>query len=129
MKRTCMFPKFDFVFALGGTWDTSQPTSVAVGSSTTPVTRMLPTGSKLWCACGNTVKILNVQTLVLENSFVVNNDSSKTINAMVFSGHGIWLSLQNSAIVKCIHSISYEFLCDVNVAPAVTKMLTCKYTE
>lgn len=91
-----------------------------------PISKMLPNGDKLWCGCGNTIKVFNTQTLVTENSFVVNNDANKSINCIVIAGNGVWLSLQNSAIVKCFHALSFGFLCEVNVAPAVTKMLTSK---
>lgn len=91
-----------------------------------PVSKMLPNSGKLWCGCGNTIKVFNTHTLATENTFSVNNDSNKHITSMVLSGNGVWLSLQNSAIVKCFHASSFENLCEVNVAPAVTKMLTSK---
>jgi len=47
---------------------------------------------------------------------------------MALSGLGVWISLQNSAVIRLFHAMSYEPLCDVNVAPAVTKMLASKYT-
>lgn len=46
---------------------------------------------------------------------------------MVVSGMGVWLSLQNSAVLRLIHSVTYEILAEVNTAPAVTKMLSSKY--
>lgn len=92
-----------------------------------PVSKMLLNGEKLWCGCGNLIKVFNVRSLVTENSFVVNNDCNKHITSIVLFGNGVWLSLQNSAIVKCFHASSFENLCEINVAPAVTKMLTSKY--
>lgn len=109
---------------LAGGWNINSPLVVSVGSTTMPISKMLPNGAKLWCGCGNTIKVFNTQTIVTENSFTVNNDSNKHITSMVLSGNGVWLSLQNSAIVICFHAISFEHLCEVNVAPAVTKMLT-----
>lgn len=100
--------------------------TVSVGSSTMPVSKMLPNNEKLWCGCGNVIKVFNTNSLVTENSFVVNNDSNKHITSIVLYGNGVWLSLQNSAIVKCYHASSFENLCEVNVASAVTKMLTSK---
>lgn len=88
---------------------------------------MIPDLGKLWCGCGNTIKVFNTETLVIENSLTVNNDANKPITSIVLSGNAVWLSLQNSAIVKCFHTISFELLCEVNVAPAVTKMLTSEY--
>lgn len=111
---------------IGGAWNTNGPTIVTVGSSSMPVSKMLPNGDKLWCGCGNVIKVFNIRSLVTETSFVVNNDSNKHITSIVLFGNGVWLSLQNSAIVKCFHASSFEHLCEINVAPAVTKMLTSK---
>lgn len=47
---------------------------------------------------------------------------------MAVSGYSVWISLQNSAVIKLFHSVTRENLCDVNVAPAVTKMLAGKLT-
>lgn len=45
---------------------------------------------------------------------------------MVVSAMGIWLSLQNSAVLRLVHSLTHEILAEVNTAPAVTKMLSSK---
>jgi hypothetical protein len=116
--------RFEDFFFLAGGWNVSSPTTVTVGSTCMPVSKMLPNAGKLWCGCGNTIKVFNTQTLVTENNFTVNNDSNKPVSCMVLFGNGLWLSLQNSAIVKCFHTLNFELLCEVNVAPAVTKMLT-----
>lgn len=89
-----------------------------------PVSKMLPNAGKLWCGCGSTIKVFNTQTLRTEKYFMVNNDCNKPVSYIILFGNGVWLSLQNSAIVKCFHSLTFEPLCEVNVAPAVTKMLT-----
>lgn len=89
-----------------------------------PVNKMLPNNGKLWCSCCITIKIFNIQSLTVEHTFQVNGDQNKPISCMVISGLGVWLSLQNSAVIKCFHSVTYEPLCEINVAPSVTKMLT-----
>ncbi|KAF5303219.1 hypothetical protein FQR65_LT08299 [Abscondita terminalis] len=109
---------------VSGNWNTNSPTTVAVGSSSMPVSKMLPSAGKLWCSCGNTVKVLNTETLVTDNCVTVNNDAHKPITCIMLSGNGLWLALQTSAIIKCFHATSFELLCEVNIAPAVTKMLT-----
>jgi hypothetical protein len=119
--------RFEDFFFLAGGWNVSSPTTVTVGSTCMPVSKMLPNAGKLWCGCGNTIKVFNTQTLVTENNFTVNNDSNKPVSCMVLFGNGLWLSLQNSAIVKCFHTLNFELLCEVNVAPAVTKMLTSEF--
>lgn len=88
---------------------------------------MVPNNEKIWCGSGNSIKIFDAQTLTIENSFTVNNDNNKSITSLVIVGNGLWLSLQNSAILKCYHVVSFELLYEINVAPAVTKMLTSKY--
>lgn len=112
---------------VGGMWNINTPVTVQVGTGAMPVSKMLPNGDKLWCGTGNTIKIFNIHTLETEHSFVVNNESNKPITCIVLSGNGVWISLQNSAIIKCFHVLNFECLCEVNVAPAVTKMLTSNH--
>ncbi|KAG5892280.1 hypothetical protein JTB14_036246 [Gonioctena quinquepunctata] len=107
-----------------GSWNISSPTVCSVGSLSSPVSKLVPNLGKLWCGCGSSVKIFNTQTLATENSFIVNNDNNKSITCIVLCGNGVWLSMQNSAIIKCYHSVTFELLCEINVAPSVTKMLT-----
>ena len=45
------------------------------------------------------------------------------MTCFVVSGLAVWLSVQNSAVLKLYHASTFEHLGDVNVAPAVTKML------
>ncbi|GLV39352.1 uncharacterized protein CBL_13229 [Carabus blaptoides fortunei] len=107
-----------------GGWNTSSPLCVNVSTSMMPVSKMLPNSGKLWCSCNNSIKIFNIHTLTVDHTLQTNGDQNKSITCMVISGLGVWLSLHNSAVIKCFHSLTYEFLCEVNMAPAVTKMLT-----
>ncbi|XP_058793844.1 uncharacterized protein LOC131665757 isoform X2 [Phymastichus coffea] len=108
---------------LGG-WNTSDPTTLSVGTVASPVTKMLPVSGKLWCASHNSVKILNPYSLVIEHTFGVSSDNNRPISCMASSGgFGVWISLYNSAILKLFHAGSFECLADVNIAPAVTNML------
>ncbi|XP_050441671.1 rho guanine nucleotide exchange factor 17 [Adelges cooleyi] len=107
-----------------GSWNTSDPVTINVGSAAMPVSKMLPVGDKLWCLCHNTVKILDTITLQFQHTFVIGGDSNRSLTNMVVSGMGVWLSLQNSAVLRLVHSITYEVLAEVNTAPAVTKMLS-----
>ncbi|XP_029040416.2 rho guanine nucleotide exchange factor osg-1 isoform X6 [Osmia bicornis bicornis] len=109
---------------LGG-WNTPDPTTVSIGTAASPVTKMLPVSGKLWCSCHNSVKILNTHSLDIEHTFAVSNDTSLSVSCMASSGGlGVWISLHNSAVLRLFHSGSYECLTDINIAPAVTKMLT-----
>lgn len=104
-------------------WNTNEPVTVTVGSASAPISRMLAVHGRLWCGCQCTVKVINTSTLNVEHSLVVHSDSSRPIQCIVTSGLGVWISIQNSSVVKLYHATSYEFLLDVNVSPAVTKML------
>ncbi|XP_024886291.1 uncharacterized protein LOC112463866 isoform X1 [Temnothorax curvispinosus] len=105
-------------------WNTPDPTTVSVGTVASPVTKMLSVSGKLWCGCHNSVKVLNTHTLDIEHTFAVSSDPSRAVSCMANSGGlGVWISLHNSAVLRLFHSGTYECLTDINIAPAVTKML------
>ncbi|KAJ8678665.1 hypothetical protein QAD02_014452, partial [Eretmocerus hayati] len=107
-----------------GGWNTTDPTTLSMGTVASPVTKMLSVSGKLWCASHNTIKILNTYTLEIEHTFSLTNDNNRPISCMANSGGlGVWISLHNSAILKLYHASSFECLADVNIAPAVTNML------
>ncbi|XP_014488562.1 PREDICTED: rho guanine nucleotide exchange factor 17 isoform X2 [Dinoponera quadriceps] len=107
-----------------GGWNTPDPTTVSVGTAASPVTKMLSVSGKIWCGCHNSVKVLNIHSLDIEHMFAVSSDTSRAVSCMANSGgSGVWISLHNSAVLRLFHSGSYECLADINIAPAVTKML------
>lgn len=53
---------------LDGSWNTSDPVTINVGSAAVPVSKMLSVGDKLWCSCHNTVKIFDTNTLQFQVS-------------------------------------------------------------
>ncbi|XP_076321010.1 uncharacterized protein LOC143230770 [Tachypleus tridentatus] len=106
-----------------GGWNTAEVQRVQAGSVSAPVSRMLAIAGKLWCGCQNCVKILNTNTLEEEHCFQVSSDTSRAVLCLVTSGLGVWVAIQHSAVLRLFHATSYENLLDVNVAPAVTKML------
>ncbi|XP_046669162.1 rho guanine nucleotide exchange factor 17-like isoform X2 [Homalodisca vitripennis] len=106
-----------------GVWNTSQPYTVTVGSVANPVTRMVPISGKLWCSCHNTIKVLNISNLSVEHQFSGSGETQRSISCLAVSGLGVWLSLQHSAVIRLFHAASYDCLGEVNIAPAVTKML------
>lgn len=59
--------------------------------------------------------------------FQVGTDSSRCVTCMVAYGQGVWLALQGSAHVKLYHAQTWESLTEVDVAPAVHKMLAGKH--
>uniref|UniRef100_A0A672FDK8 DH domain-containing protein n=1 Tax=Salarias fasciatus TaxID=181472 RepID=A0A672FDK8_SALFA len=107
----------------GSFWDAQSSQTLVLGTPSSPVTKMVPVGGKLWCGSQNRVLIINTATLVQEHCFQVGTDSSRCVTCMVAYGQGVWLALQGSAQVKLYHAQSWESLTEVDVAPAVHKML------
>ncbi|XP_032783491.2 LOW QUALITY PROTEIN: uncharacterized protein LOC116921335 [Daphnia magna] len=107
-----------------GVWNINEPKCVAVGSIIGPVTRMLPVGSGLWCTSQNTVKILNTSTLSIDDDFAVSSDSQRNVLSLACNGLGVWVAMQGSAVVRLFHALTHECISDVNLAPAVNKMLS-----
>ena len=60
----------------------------------------------------------------LQDQFAVSSDSHKTVLSMTSNGLGVWVAMQGSAVVRLFHPITHECICDVNLAPAVNKMLS-----
>ncbi|XP_040031870.2 rho guanine nucleotide exchange factor 17 [Gasterosteus aculeatus] len=107
----------------GSFWDPQSSQTLVLGTPSSPVTKMVPVGGKLWCGSQNRVLIINTTTLVQEHWFQVGTDSSRCVTCMVAYGQGVWLALQGSAQVKLYHAQTLESLTEVDVAPAVHKML------
>ncbi|XP_061537104.1 rho guanine nucleotide exchange factor 17-like isoform X2 [Phycodurus eques] len=107
----------------GSFWDSQSSQTLVLGTPSSPVTKMVPVGGKLWCGSQNRILILNSTTLVQEHCFQVGTDSSRCVTCMVAYGQGVWLALQGSAHVKLYHAQTWESLTEVDVAPAVHKML------
>ncbi|KAM9853452.1 rho guanine nucleotide exchange factor 17 [Aulostomus maculatus] len=107
----------------GSFWDPQSSQTLVLGTPSSPVTKMVPVGGKLWCGSQNRILIINSTTLVQEHWFQVGTDSSRCVTCMVAYGQGVWLALQGSAQVKLYHAQTWESLTEVDVAPAVHKML------
>ncbi|XP_077301096.1 rho guanine nucleotide exchange factor 17-like [Arctopsyche grandis] len=104
-----------------GSWN--EHTSLNVGTVSCPVTKLMLSGGKLWCAQHTNIKIINPNTVQVEDTFSVSCDASKPISHMAISGLGVWVALHNTAFLKCYHANTKEMLTELNIAPAVTKML------
>ncbi|XP_045130867.1 uncharacterized protein LOC123515974 [Portunus trituberculatus] len=108
---------------MSGEWNVAERQVVSISTAASPVTKMMAVAGKLWCATMNTIRVLNTASLQVEHSFVVGGENGRGVSCMVSAGHGVWISMHNSASVRLYHTSTYECLCEVNVAPAVTKML------
>ncbi|KAK6296452.1 hypothetical protein J4Q44_G00325940 [Coregonus suidteri] len=107
----------------GSFWDAQSSQTLSLGTPSSPVTKMVPVGGKLWCGSQNRVLIINTTTLVQEHWFQVGTDSSRCVTCMVSYGQGVWLALQGSAQIRLYHAQTWDSLTEVDVAPAVHKML------
>lgn len=105
-----------------GHWLTNEPKIVDL--CTSPVLKLLPVAGKLWCAISNHVKVFNANICEVELTFHASVDTSRTVHSMVTSGLNVWISIHHSPIIKLYHATTYECLVDVNVAPAVSKILS-----
>ncbi|XP_052387606.1 rho guanine nucleotide exchange factor 17 [Carassius gibelio] len=107
----------------GSFWDPQSSQTLCLGSPSGPVTKMVPVAGKLWCGCQNRILIINTSTLAQEHSFQVAQDSGRCVTSIVSCGKGVWIAVQGSAHVRLYHASTYESLTEVDVAPAVHKML------
>jgi hypothetical protein len=108
-----------------GSWLTSDPHMIDLSSS--PVLKLLAIGSTLWCASQNKINIFDTSKMEVVLSFHVSVDVSRVIQCMVSSGLGVWVSTQSSPIIRLYHASTYECLLDINVAPAVSKILSSEF--
>lgn len=135
----------------GSFWDPQSSQTLVLGTASNPITKMVSVGGKLWCGSQNKVLIINTTTLEKEvgrmcagvwghkvllvlqclpcpqHWFQVGADSSRCVTCMVAYGQGVWLALQGSAQVRLYHAQSWENLTEVDVAPAVHKMLASNW--
>uniref|UniRef100_A0A182J3E0 Uncharacterized protein n=1 Tax=Anopheles atroparvus TaxID=41427 RepID=A0A182J3E0_ANOAO len=104
-------------------WNVSSPITVTVGTVTNPVVKLLNVHGKLWCAIQGTIKVLNTKSLQIDSQIQISNDSKPITNMTVLNDY-VWISVQNSAHIKCCHHESFEVIFEVNLAPSVNKMLS-----
>uniref|UniRef100_A0A1B0FJA0 DH domain-containing protein n=1 Tax=Glossina morsitans morsitans TaxID=37546 RepID=A0A1B0FJA0_GLOMM len=107
----------------GVVWNTTSSHCLSIGTVTSPVTKLLNVHGKLWCSVQGVIKILDVDELTVVNQIQISSDSKPITNMTVSSNH-VWISIQNSAHIKCFHSNTHQLITEVNLAPAVNKMLS-----
>ncbi|XP_007448136.1 PREDICTED: rho guanine nucleotide exchange factor 17 [Lipotes vexillifer] len=108
---------------VGHFWDPQNFKSVTLGAQGSPITKMVSVGGRLWCGCQNRVLVLSPDTLQLEHTFSVGQDSSRSVACMVDSSLGVWVTLKGSAHVCLYHPDTFEQLAEVDVTPPVHRML------
>jgi len=107
----------------GNGWEVNSPQSLQVGRNGASISCIAAAAGRIWCGCQNHVVLVNASTLKTESTIVVSQDSHRSVYLIVSSGLGVWISLQSSAVVRLYHATSFENLADIDVAPAVHKML------
>lgn len=107
----------------GRFWDPQNFKSVTLGAQGNTITKMVSVGGRLWCGCQNRVFVLSPDTLQLEHTFYVGQDSSRSVACMVDSSLGVWVTLKGSAHVCLYHPDTFEQLAEVDVTPPVHRML------
>ncbi|XP_004708976.1 rho guanine nucleotide exchange factor 17, partial [Echinops telfairi] len=107
----------------GRFWDPQNSKSRTLDAQGSPITKMVSVGERLWCSCQNQVLVLNPDTLQLEHTFYVGQDSSRSVACMVDSSLGVWVTLKGSAHVCLYHPDTFEQLAEVDVTPPVHRML------
>ncbi|KAL7632553.1 UNVERIFIED_CONTAM: hypothetical protein RMT77_017120 [Armadillidium vulgare] len=106
-----------------GGWNSGEKHIINLSTAAAPVTRMVMAAGKLWCSASSSIKILNVNTLQIEHSFTVGGENSKGVACMVCAGHGVWIAMHYSAVVRLYHATTHESICEISVTSPVTKML------
>ncbi|XP_053417261.1 rho guanine nucleotide exchange factor 17 [Nycticebus coucang] len=107
----------------GRFWDPQNFKSVTLGAQGSPITKMVSVGGRLWCGYQNRVLVLSPDTLQLQHTFHVGQDSSRSVACMVDSSLGVWVTLKGSAHVCLYHPDTFEQLAEVDVTPPVHRML------
>ncbi|XP_055971981.1 rho guanine nucleotide exchange factor 17 [Sorex fumeus] len=107
----------------GRFWDPQNFKSVTLGAQGSPITKMVSVGGRLWCGCQNRVLVLSPDTLQLEHTFTIGQDSSRSVACMADSSLGVWVTLKGSAHVCLYHAETFEQLTEVDVTPPVHRML------
>ncbi|XP_041675374.1 rho guanine nucleotide exchange factor 17 isoform X3 [Drosophila eugracilis] len=104
-------------------WNTCSSHCLSIGTVTSPVNKLLNVNGRLWCSIQGIIKVLDVESLTVINQIQISSDS-KPITNMTVSNNHVWISIQNSAHIKCFHSNTHQLVTEVNLAPAVNKMLS-----
>ncbi|EDV91134.1 GH15838 [Drosophila grimshawi] len=104
-------------------WNTCLSHCLSIGTVTSPVTKLLNVNGKLWCSIQGIIKVLDTESFSVVNQIQISSDS-KPITNMTVANNYVWISVQNSAHIKCFHSNTHQLITEVNLAPAVNKMLS-----
>lgn len=117
------------VFQIEGKgWATGNPSWVTLNASMAPVTKMVPIGHEMWCACGSELKVYGNNSGMLElvqtvGTIEEGDHPYKVITDLVHCDGWVWVATKGSSVLKAFHAETFEPLHEVNVTPQVTKIL------
>ncbi len=69
-KLSCTNIDFFFSLHIGQPWDTNNPMTVTLGSSTAPINKMVAVCGKIWCGCQNNILVVEPNSLNVEVRFI-----------------------------------------------------------
>ncbi|XP_076315442.1 uncharacterized protein LOC143227975 [Tachypleus tridentatus] len=92
-----------------------QPESFYIMIGPSPVTCLQRVTTRLWCASGNRVIILNVRTLDVVDQFHISTSVLDYISMLVLGEHGVWVSIRGSPLIQLwdLNSLTCRLLYDV----------------
>lgn len=115
-----------FILFVATSWNTCLSHCLSIGTVTSPVTKLLNVNGKLWCSIQGIIKVLDTESFsvcdlrfyirdidsyisIFEqvvNQIQISSDSKPITNMTVANNH-VWISIQNSAHIKCFHCNTY----------------------
>ncbi|XP_037071246.1 rho guanine nucleotide exchange factor 17-like [Pollicipes pollicipes] len=107
--------------AAGGAWDLQSPLVIQV--SARPVNRLASVLGKLWACTHNLVKVVDPSTDTVQHTVTVSSSAQAAVRALAHSGLGVWLSFVHTTTLRLFHASTFDLVCEVDVTPAVTRML------
>lgn len=103
--------------------------------STSPVTCLLPINNEVYACCGSKIWVISEQRVA--KSYSLDSHGQTEIdsidesledelrpNLLAHCGIGLWVSIQDSSIIKLYHTETFKHLQDLNVAPNVRRVVT-----
>ncbi|XP_022257838.1 uncharacterized protein LOC111089502 isoform X2 [Limulus polyphemus] len=92
-----------------------QPESFYIMIGPSPVTCLQRVATRLWCASGNRVIILNVRTLDVVDQFHISTSVLDYISMLVLGEHGVWVAIRGSPLLQLwdLNSLTCRLLYDV----------------
>jgi hypothetical protein len=86
-----------------------------------PITSIITVDDKLWCAYSNCILVLDPKTLLVENNFFIDNETSLLI---CNSEQGVWVVGQTTLDIRLYHSKKYSIQNETNLKQNILNVLS-----